>query len=416
MGHRGVDEIGLEGRSREALKLGRQAVWLRETISEADAIGSAIQPSEVETAAERFVRFQPVFAELFAAQGWDGHVRSALLDGPPGTGWLVKGDHDLPVTGSIKARGGVHALLAIVERIADEARLPLNKLCTASGRLMLSCHSIVVASTGNLGYSIGIFARAFGLQAEIHMSADARGWKKDRLRAIGARVVEHACDYSETLVRARMAAAKVGCWLVDDECSRDLLTGYAVASAEVIEQLDARGVIVDARRPLVAYLPCGVGGAPGGIAYGLKRRFGRNVVTVFVEPVAAPCMLAALAFGGRRPVSVYDYGCDNRTIADGLAVPLASQLVLDAVGDAIDAAIAVPDAAMTYWAARMWDASRLRLEPSAAAAFAAHEPLLEAVAQRSGWLPLDEATHLFWATGGSKLPDDEFAQLIEAGR
>lgn len=398
------------------MRNGHEAVWLRDAISDVWAIGATIPNSEVDAAAQRFARFQPVFAEMFAAQGWDGFVRSALLDGPAGTNWLVKGDHELPISGSIKARGGVHALLAIVEQIADRGGLSIDRLTSTEGREALSRHAIIVASTGNLGYSIGIFARAFGLQAEIHMSSDARGWKKDRLRAIGAKVVEHACDYSETLVRARIAASEADCWLVDDECSRDLLTGYAAAGAEVIQQIEARKIVVDEDHPLVVYLPCGVGGAPGGIAYGLKRRFGRNVATVFVEPVASPCMFAALAFGDGHPVSVYDYGCDNRTIADGLAVPLASQLVLDAVGNAIDAVVAVPDAAMTHWMGRMWRTAQLRLEPSAAAAFAAYEPLQSTARQFDGWPSLDAATHLFWATGGSQLPEDEFAQLIEAGQ
>jgi len=397
---------------REALRNGREAVWLRDAVSDKSAIGTAIPASEIAAAAQRFARFQQVLAALFAREGWDGLIRSALIEFPVGIGGFVKCDHELPITGSIKARGGIHAVLAIIEQISDRNNLAHDRLTAEQGRALLVRHTIVVASTGNLGYSVGIFARAFGLQAEVHMSTDARGWKKDRLREIGARVVEHDCDYAETLVRARKAARAEGSWLVDDERSRDLLTGYAVAADEVIQQLEARGVLVDTAHPLVVYLPCGVGGAPGGITHGLKSRFGCNVVTVFVEPVAAPCMLAALAFGGGTPVSVYDLGCDNRTIADGLAVPLASGLVLDAVGDAIDAAIAVPDAAMTRWMARLWDAGRLRLEPSAAAAFAAGEHLLAVAPHQQGWPSLSGATHLYWATGGSQMPEDEFVRVV----
>lgn len=398
------------------LRNGREAAWLRDSVSGAAAISPLIASSEIRAAADRFHRFTPLLARLFADHDWDGRIRSALLDWPAGSDRLVKGDHDLPVTGSIKARGGIHALLHIIERIAHAEGFALDRLLEPEVRALLSRHTIIVASTGNLGYSIGIFARAFGLAAEIHMSADAKSWKMERLRAIGSCVVEHGCDYSETLDRARAAATGEKAWLVDDEHCRDLLTGYAVAADELADQLAERGVIVDARHPLIAYLPCGVGGAPGGITHGLKRRFGSDVVTIFVEPVASPCMLVALASGRGAAASVYDYGCSNDTIADGLAVPRASQLVLDAVGSAIDAVVAVSDASMIDWVGKAWRSAGIRLEPSAASAFAAFEPLRHAVARQAGWPDLGSATHLFWATGGAKLPDQEFEALLGLGR
>lgn len=397
-----------------ALREGKTGTWIRPRISGADALGHVISGGDVDAAAERFVRFAPILTMLFTSGAWDGHIVSELLDfhGPDDANWLVKGDHALPMTGSIKARG-VHELLCIVEQIALSNNLSLDRLTTPEARSILGSYRVVVASTGNLGYSIGVVGRAFGLVAEIHMSADAKAWKKDRLRDIGADVVEHACDYSETIARARVAAEnRRDTMFVDDEGSRHLLTGYAVAADELARQLDARGVRVDAETPLVVYLPCGVGGAPGGITYGLKRRFGDAVATVFVEPVASPCVMVALASGLASPPSVYQFGCDNGTIADGLAVPRASALMLDAVGEAIDAVVAVTDSAMLDWVRTAWNRSALRLEPSAAAAFAAHAPFNLAAKHEPEWPRLDRATHLFWATGGSKVPDPEFTALL----
>lgn len=211
--------------------------------------------------------------------------------------------------------------------------------------------------------------------------------------------------------RARRGSCPERCDLIDDENSRDLLTGYAVAAQELAEQLDSRRIVISAERPLIVYLPCGVGGAPGGITYGLKRLFGAHTVVVWVEPLASPCVMAALAGGGLHTPSVYDYGCDNDTIADGLAVPRASKLVLAAVGDAIDAVVAVPDAAMLEWLRIAWS-NKFKLEPSAAAAFAAYLPFTDACRAPSGWPDRDDAVHLFWITGGSKIPEAEFSALL----
>jgi D-serine dehydratase len=287
-------------------------------------------------------------------------------------------------------------------------------LASPAARQVLSDYTVLVASTGNLGYSVGLLARGLGLAAEVHMSVEAKPWKKQQLRDLGATVIEHAADYGETITRAREAAqGRDNTLFIDDENSRDLFTGYACAGRELCAQLEARGLKVTSSRPLVVYLPCGVGGAPGGIAYGLKSILGAAVITVFVEPVASACMMAALASGAEAPPSVYELGLDNRTIADGLAVPRASALVVQAVGPVVDAVVAVSDADMLDWIREVWRVGGLRLEPAAAAAFAALEPFRIA-AQAAGWPLLEGAVHVLWATGGSRLPDVEFEALLRA--
>jgi D-serine dehydratase len=137
------------------------------------------------------------------------------------------------------------------------------------------------------------------------------------------------------------------------------------------------------------------------------------VVTVFVEPVASACMMAALASDAPEPPSVYDLGLDNRTLADGLAVPRASALVVEAVGPVVDAVVAVDDATLVAWVKDAWRKGGLRLEPAAAAAFAGLDPFC-AAAVAAGWPALDDAVHVVWTTGGSRLPNDEFNALLDA--
>jgi D-serine dehydratase len=371
-------------------------------------------------AEQRLSRFRPVLAGLFPAADWDGRIRSALLEYPQQAdlpALLVKADHDLPMTGSVKARGGVYELLCRVEAVALLEGLvqpgePLTPLLTPAAKTLFAKHRIVVASTGNLGFSIGLVARAFGLEAEVHMSHDAKTWKKERLRRTGANVIEHPCDYTETVARARDSASASGSYFIDDESSRLLFVGYTTAAAELAGQLAERSLKVGTDTPLVVYLPCGVGGAPGGITAGLKTIYGDDARCVFVEPVASACVLAALCVGDGSPVSVYDIGLDNDTIADGLAVPVASKLVMSSVGASIDAAVAVTDAAMLEWVRRAWNEAGLRLEPSAASGFAAVALFLEATRNAEAALA-PGAIHVVWTTGGSQLPEDQFTALLQ---
>jgi D-serine dehydratase len=403
----------------ERLREGLPGVWLRPPAAPT-ANQTPITPAEIREAERRLGRFRPVLAQLFPATSWDGRIRSPLLDYPRQAddfpALLVKADHALPMTGSVKARGGVYELLcrvealAVMEGIVEDGE-PLAPLLRTTARSLFSQHRIVVASTGNLGFSIGLVARAFGLEAEVHMSHDAKTWKKERLRRTGAHVIEHPCDYTETVARARASANATGSYFIDDESSRLLFVGYTTAAAELAEQLTERGVKIGANTPLVVYLPCGVGGAPGGITAGLKTIYGDDVRCVFVEPVASACVLAALAAGNGSPVSVYDVGLDNDTIADGLAVPVASELVMRSVGASIDAAAAVTDASMLDWVRRAWKESGLRLEPSAASGFAAVPLFLEAARNAGAALP-SGAIHVVWTTGGSQLPDDQFEALL----
>ncbi|NMC51056.1 MAG: D-serine ammonia-lyase, partial [Desulfovibrio sp.] len=247
----------------------------------------------VADARARFARFAPLLADLFPELASTGGVIESALTPIPGMAGMVrdpdgnpavagqalflKADHALPVAGSVKARGGVHAVLRVAERLALAAGLlkapddDHRALGEPAAREFFSRHQISVGSTGNLGLSIGVMGRALGFAVDVHMSREARAWKKERLRGIGARVVEHAGDYSAACAVARAeAGARPDVHFIDDENSEDLFYGYAAAAGELAGQLAAAGIAVSGGRPLFLYLPCGVGGAPGGVALGAR--------------------------------------------------------------------------------------------------------------------------------------------------
>lgn len=424
------------------LASGEETSWFRgELEPAAEALRRSSLPAGlVEDARQRFRRFAPWFAQRFEqTRTSDGIIESPLHRAPalqarmeelcraqlPGKLW-VKRDDMLPVSGSIKARGGFHEVLQVVEQIIDEAcpdasgqgpRVLEDPAVTDT----LRERGIAVGSTGNLGLSIGLLSAEFGLRTTVHMSTDARPWKKDLLRDRGVEVIEHPGDFS-TAVEAGRAAAQADplTHFVDDESSLSLFAGYAVAARRLAGQLQALEVTVGEGSPLFVYLPCGVGGGPGGVAYGLKQVFGEHVHCIVAEPTLAPSMMLGVRTGLHSEVSVQDIGLSGRTAADGLAVGRPSRLVGEQVGGLIDGFVTVADQRMTALVSILEQAEGWRVEPSATAGIIGPWRVMEdpAYLEARG---LDERTmagahHVVWSTGGSMVPADEMAGYLEAGR
>ncbi|NHC09351.1 D-serine ammonia-lyase [Stutzerimonas degradans] len=420
----------------------RETAWFNPAIAPtATALADVgLTAEDVAAASARLQRFAPYLAKVFpetAAAG--GIIESPLVPLPTlgrqlldelgvaagGALWL-KADNQLPISGSIKARGGIHEVLKHAEDLALQAGLirpgdDYAVLASDAARTFFGRYRIAVGSTGNLGLSIGIVSARLGFQATVHMSADARQWKKDRLRASGVTVVEYASDYSVAVAEGReQAASDPNCYFVDDENSPQLFLGYAVAAERLARQFEQAGILVDAEHPLFVYLPCGVGGGPGGVAFGLKLAFGDAVHCLFAEPTHSPCMLLGVYSGLHDAVSVQDFGIDNVTAADGLAVGRPSGFVGRAMQRLIDGYYTVTDETLSRLLVNAWELEQVRLEPSALAGMPGLQRVLRApdYLQRIGVDParLARATHLVWGTGGSMVPEAEFAAYLAQGR
>lgn len=332
---------------------------------------------------------------------------------------LLKQDSHLAIAGSVKARGGIYEVLKHTEELALRHGLitltdDYAKLASPEARAFFSRFTVQVGSTGNLGLSIGIASAAVGYRVIVHMSADARRWKKELLRQHGVTVMEYEADYGEAVRQGRARSdADPDSYFIDDENSKDLFLGYAVAALRLKNQLAERHIAVDEDHPLIVTVPCGVGGAPGGITFGLKQVFGDRVHCFFAEPTQAPCMLAGMATGLHSAVCVQDLGLSGVTEADGLAVGRPSGFVGGMMEPLLSGEVTVRDGQLYDWMRLLEGSEGIFLEPSACAAFRGVTALWQsepgkAYLEQTGLNDrMSQATHIAWATGGALVPEAE---------
>jgi D-serine dehydratase len=244
------------------------------------------------------------------------------------------------------------------------------------------------------------------------MSADAKQWKKDLLYSKGVNVIEYQSDYSKAVEEGRkQSSADPACYFIDDENSSDLFLGYAVATSRLKKQLNEMNITVDKEHPLFVYLPCGVGGGPGGVTFGLKMEFGEHVHCFFAEPTHSPCFLIGQLTGLQDKVSVFDFGLDNQTDADGLAVGKPSSFVGNTIGHMFSGCYTIQDNRLYNFLRDVADQENIYLEPSALAGF--YGPI-QLLSQPEGQHYLSKhklhenmknSHHIVWATGGSMVPE-----------
>ena len=201
----------------------KEVVWLNPRLGQ-DATRTLTE-QHIRDASDRLIRFAPLIMKLFPeTQPQGGIIESELTEIPEmkallkekynvdleGGRLFLKRDSDLAIAGSVKARGGIYEVLKHTEDLALENGLlsgtddDYARLADSEARQIFSKYKVQVGSTGNLGVSIGMMSAALGYQAIVHMSSDAKQWKKDYLRAHGVTVVEYAGDYGKAVEEGRV--------------------------------------------------------------------------------------------------------------------------------------------------------------------------------------------------------------------
>lgn len=399
----------------------------------------SLSRNDIRDALDRWKRFAPYVEKVFPeTKQTNGIIESELknivnmrtliqssysefLDGE----LFLKMDNELPIAGSIKARGGIYEVLKHAEMLALEHGLIVGNenyaiFADEAFKQLFSQYSVAVGSTGNLGLSIGIISAKLGFNVNVHMSSDAKQWKKDLLTSKGANVVEYDEDFSVAVDKGREQSTQdLNSYFVDDESSRDLFLGYSVAALRLKEQLTGKNITVDNEHPLFVYLPCGVGGSPGGINFGLKHAFGDAVHCFFVEPTHSPSVLLGLMTGKHDKVRVQDFGIDNKTEADGLAVGTPSTFATKIVKNLVSGIYTIEDHELFKLLALLVDSEQIALEPSAASSLLGPIELT----RNSDYIEknhltdvMKNATHISWATGGDLVPKTDMETFYEKGK
>jgi threonine dehydratase len=273
--------------------------------------GAAMTIPDVDAAAERiapYIRKTPLFY--------------ADVDGRPA---VFKLEH-LQLGGSFKLRGALNALLST----------------TAPDH-------VVTASGGNYGIGVATAAAKLAIPATIFVPESVPAGKARRIEATGATLIRTGATYAEAAAGAHEFAAAKDIPYLPAYDDPDVIAGQGTLGREIV-----------ATEPAVDSIAVAVGG--GGLAAGVALS-GRTVVAV--EPERCCCLHEALRAG--HPV---DAPVDS-IAASALGATRVGALPFEILRSATVRSVLVSDAALLAARDRLWEEFRLRVEPAAAAPFAA---------------------------------------------
>lgn len=429
----------------QSIRKQKEIFWINPNLKETELANEQTRYSmaTVQDVEDRLQRFASYFRLVFPeTEKNDGLLESEITKLNGMTNWLeeqydqelpgnlyLKRDDLLPISGTIKSRGAIYEVLKYAETLALDAgvlestEMDYEIFASEDFRLFFSDYNITVGTTGNLGISVGAMGRALGFEVTVHMSADARQWKKDYLRERGVEVVEHSTNFSKAVEIARYESNNnPNSYFVDDEHSEELFLGYTVGGYRMKQQLADEGIQVDEDHPLFVYLPCGIGGSPSGITFGLKQAFGDNVHCFFAEPTKMPSLLIGLGTQLFDKIAVDDIGLGSLTVADGLAVPRTSVLVAKIMDHYFSGSYTLTDETFQAVLTNLYDQEEIFLEPAAVAGLPGPFKLLRSADGRNYVKDhqledkLENATHIAWGTGGSMVPEAEKLEFIAKGK
>ena len=251
-------------------------------------------------------------------------------------GVFLKLETDLP-TASFKPRGALYALATTLRR------RPVAE--------------VVASSTGNHGAAVAWASRTLGIPATIFLPAHPNPVKRERIRALGARIIEVGGeDLAHASLEAQEYSSGPGVYFLNDATDPDLPAGPATIGTEILAGLPEVQTI---------FIPMGDTALVRGIGAAL-RQLHPNVKIVGVQAERAPSYY--LSWKAGKPVPTES--CD--TCADGLATRTPQAESVARIRQLVDDVRLVSEVEMIRAIGLLHHQAGVLAEPAGAAATAAY--------------------------------------------
>lgn len=265
-------------------------------------------------------------------------------------------------TGSFKIRGGFNKGLSL----SDEER----------------SRGIIAFSAGNHAMSVAHIGATLGVPVVVCMPAHSVQFKVDAVRAMGA---ELDLVDGDLVARAMARMESGGFTLMHPFDDPAMIAGHATCGQEIIEDLPEVDTVL---------VPTGGGGLISGVAAAIKLHRPATRV-IGIEPAGANVVSLSRAAG--HPVTL----ASPKSLADGLAAPIAGSLNLIHIEAFVDDLVTVPEESIGPAWLEMVNTTKLAVEPAAAVGVAAI---------RTGTISVDpDETVCMIASGGNA----DFARLAD---
>lgn len=203
----------------------------------------------------------------------------------------VKDESKRSELGSFKALGAPNALINLI--LKHFPTLEADKILLGEYRERLAGFAVVSATDGNHGRALAAAAQSSGCPCTIVIHAQVSQEREAAIAEYGATMVRIAGNYDESVEEADRLARENGWTVVSDtsyegytEIPRDVMQGYGVMAAELVEQLETQQ-----QKPTHVILQGGVGGLAAGVfSYFWEQYEAERPIFIVVEPSQADCL------------------------------------------------------------------------------------------------------------------------------